>query len=47
MDKPKNTTAKKFGNEVNDFSRITGARVEMLRRFINRTAKDARAETWE
>ncbi len=42
MDKPK-----KFGNEVNDFSRITGARVEMLRRFINRTAKDARAETWD
>ena len=47
MDKPKDTTTKKFSNEMNDFSRLTGARVEMLRRFINRTAKDARAETWD
>ena len=29
------------------FSRTTGVRMELLRRFINRTARDARAETWD
>ena len=40
----KNNNAK---NEANEFSRVTGARIEMLRRFINRTARDARSETWD
>lgn len=30
-----------------EFSRVTGVRIELLRRFINRTARDARAETWD
>ena len=32
---------------LNGFSRATGVRMELLRRFINRTARDARAETWD
>ena len=30
-----------------EVSRITGIRLELLRRFINRTANDAKAETWD
>ena len=32
---------------LSEFSRETGVRIELLRRFINRTARDARAETWD
>lgn len=32
---------------LSEFSRVTGVRIELLRRFINRTARDARAETWD
>ena len=32
---------------LSGFSRTTGVRIELLRRFINRTARDARAETWD
>ena len=32
---------------LNEISRITGVRLELLRRFINRTANDAKAETWD
>ncbi|MBR1952612.1 MAG: hypothetical protein IKA32_08545 [Lentisphaeria bacterium] len=32
---------------LTEFSRSTGVRIELLRRFINRTARDARAETWD
>lgn len=32
---------------LTEFSRTTGVRMELLRRFINRTARDARAETWD
>ncbi len=31
----------------NEFSRTTGVRLELLRRFINRQARSARAETWD
>ncbi len=41
-----NANLKKNGEEANS-SRVTGARIEMLRRFINRTAKDAKSETWD
>ena len=30
-----------------EFSRETGIRISLLRRFINKTARDARAETWD
>ena len=30
-----------------EFSHATGVRMELLRRFINRRAKSARAETWD
>lgn len=43
----KNNNSKKISDDVNDFSRVTGAKIEMLRRFINRTARDARSETWD
>ncbi|MCQ2378527.1 MAG: hypothetical protein MJ016_04850 [Victivallaceae bacterium] len=32
-------------NKSNNFSRVTAARIELLRRFINRSAHDAKAET--
>jgi hypothetical protein len=32
---------------LDEISRMTGVRLELLRRFINRTANDARAETWD
>jgi hypothetical protein len=32
---------------LSGFSRTTGVRMELLRRFINRTARDARSETWD
>ena len=32
---------------LSEFSRVTGVRIELLRRFINKTARDARAETWD
>lgn len=32
---------------LDEISRITGVRLELLRRFINRTANDAKAETWD
>ena len=32
---------------LTEFSRTTGVRIELLRRFINRTARYARAETWD
>ena len=32
---------------LDEISRMTGVRLELLRRFINRTATDARAETWD
>jgi len=32
---------------LTEFSRITGVRIELLRRFINRKARYARAETWD
>ena len=34
-------------NPLNEFSRVTGVRIELMRRFINRKARDARAETWD
>ncbi|MBQ7207583.1 MAG: hypothetical protein IJS01_07285 [Lentisphaeria bacterium] len=30
-----------------EFSRVTGVRIELLRRFINRRARNARVETWD
>lgn len=44
--------AKAFESTLNalslaEFSRVTGVRMELLRRFINRKARDARAETWD
>ena len=32
---------------LDEISRMTGVRLELLRRFINRTANDAKAETWD
>ena len=32
---------------ISEFSRVTGVRIELLRRFINRQAKNIRAETWD
>ncbi len=32
---------------LNEFSRVTGVRLELLRRFINERARRARAETWD
>lgn len=32
---------------LNEMSRITGVRIELLRRYINRQAKTVRAETWD
>ena len=32
---------------LTEVSRITGVHLELLRRFINRTANDAKAETWD
>ena len=32
---------------LDEISRVTGVRLELLRRFINRTANDAKAETWD
>ncbi|MCQ2380071.1 MAG: hypothetical protein MJ025_04020 [Victivallaceae bacterium] len=46
-----NNPDKKQGDDLNEaiaeFSRTTGVRMELLRRFINRTARDAKAETWD
>lgn len=32
---------------VSEISRVTGVRMELLRRFVKKTARDARAETWD
>ena len=32
---------------LDEISRMTGVRLELLRRFINRRANDAKAETWD
>ena len=32
---------------ISEFSRVTGVRIELLRRFINRQVGNIRAETWE
>jgi len=32
---------------LTEFSRITGVRIELLRRFVNKQARIARAETWD
>ena len=32
---------------LSEFSRVTGVRIELLRRFINRRARKARVETWD
>ncbi len=32
---------------LSEFSRVTGVRIELLRRFLNRKARDARTETWD
>ncbi len=45
MDKEKNESIKKSADD--HFSRVTNVRIEMLRRFINRSARDAKAETWD
>lgn len=45
MEKEKNESFKKPADD--HFSRVTNARIEMLRRFINRSARDAKAETWD
>ena len=34
------------GSSLSEFSRVTGVRIELLRRFINRQAGNIRAETW-
>ena len=31
---------------ISEFSRVTGVRIELLRRFINRQVGNIRAETW-
>ena len=33
-------------SSLSEFSRVTGVRIELLRRFINRQAGNIRAETW-
>ena len=48
-DLDKNIPADRANNEVSslsEFSRVTGVRIELLRRFINRQAGNIRAETW-
>ena len=32
---------------ISEFSRVTGVRIELLRRFINRQVGNIRAETWD
>lgn len=32
---------------LNEFSRVTGVRIELLRRFIDRKTRRARSETWD
>ena len=32
---------------LNELSRVTGVRIELLRRFINRKTRRARSETWD
>lgn len=32
---------------ISEFSRVTGVRIELLRRFINHQVKNIRAETWD
>lgn len=32
---------------ISEFSRVTGVRIELLRRFINRQVSNIRAETWD
>ena len=34
------------GSSLSEFSRVTGVRIELLRRFINRQTGNIRAETW-
>ncbi len=51
MDNEKSESTQKpveeHSSPVNEFSRTTSARIELLRRFINRSARDAKAETWD
>jgi len=52
MNKEKNTK-KSIGDDLSrlfgldEFSRVTGVRLELLRRYINRQARQARSETWD
>ena len=32
---------------LNELSRVTGVRIELLRRFISKKTRRARAETWD
>ena len=34
-------------SSLSEFSRVTGVRIELLRRFINRQTGNIRAETWD